>query len=86
MRTLGKIRLEDSGALCYAFAENLAAPEMYDERLEVRFREIIADFRPDMVHIFAFFTNSPINPAQPAFPVAIRQAQRFSNNRKHNIA
>ena len=48
----GKIRLEDSGALCYAFAENLAAPEMYDERLEVRFREIIADFRPDMVHIF----------------------------------
>ncbi len=48
----GKIRLEDSGALCYAFAENLAAPEMYDERLEVRFREIIADFRPDIVHIF----------------------------------
>ncbi len=48
----GKLRLEDSGAFCYAFAENLAAPEVYDERLEVRFREIIADFRPDMVHIF----------------------------------
>lgn len=48
----GKFRLEDSGALCYAFGENLAAPEQYDERMEGRFREIIEDFKPDMVHIF----------------------------------
>ncbi|NBI89333.1 glycosyltransferase [Lachnospiraceae bacterium] len=48
----GKIRLKESGVLCYAFVEKLAAPELYDERMEVRFKEIIADFKPDMVHIF----------------------------------
>lgn len=37
---------------CYAFEEKLAAPEIYDAGLEERFAEILADFQPDMVHIF----------------------------------
>ncbi len=45
-------RLGKTGAVCYAFRENLAAPEKYDADMEVRFREILEDFRPDMVHVF----------------------------------
>lgn len=38
--------------LCYAFGENLAAPEKYDAGLEKIFSDILDDFKPDMVHIF----------------------------------
>lgn len=48
----GGFRLEESGSLCYGFVENLAAPEVYDDRLEGRLKEILEDFKPDMVHIF----------------------------------
>lgn len=37
---------------CYAFAEDIAHPEHYDERMERRFAEIFRDFQPDMIHIF----------------------------------
>lgn len=37
---------------CYGFAENLETPEIYDPALEVRFQEILQQFRPDIVHIF----------------------------------
>ncbi len=36
----------------YAFYEDTSKPELYDENLEVRMREIVEDFKPDMVHIF----------------------------------
>ncbi len=45
-------QLTSTGIACYAFRENLAAPERYDRGMEGRFREILKDFRPDMVHIF----------------------------------
>lgn len=48
----GRFRIEDTSILCYAFAENLAAPENYDGGLEKRMGEILEDFKPDMVHIF----------------------------------
>ena len=37
---------------CYGFAENLTAPELDEPGLEARFAEILADFKPDLVHIF----------------------------------
>lgn len=40
------------GVSCYAFAENLNTPEIYDAGMEERFREIFRDFQPDMIHIF----------------------------------
>lgn len=36
----------------YAFYEDTSKPELYDDKLEERMREIVADFKPDMVHIF----------------------------------
>lgn len=48
----GGFRLKENGPVCYAFTENLAAPEVYDPSLEKRFGEILEAFRPDMVHIF----------------------------------
>ena len=36
----------------YGFQENLDTPEIYDASLEGRFREILDDCRPDIVHIF----------------------------------
>lgn len=41
-----------SGVPCYGFAENLEKPELYDSSLEVCFREIFEDFKPDMIHVF----------------------------------
>ena len=41
-----------NGVSCYAFAENLNTPEVYDEGMEAAFREIFLDFQPDMIHIF----------------------------------
>lgn len=43
---------EMSFCKCYGFVENLAAPEVYDSEMESRFQEILADFGPDVVHIF----------------------------------
>lgn len=36
----------------YGFWEDSTHPEQYDEKLEERMRNIVADFKPDMVHIF----------------------------------
>lgn len=36
----------------YGFYEDTTHPENYDEKLENRMREIVDDFKPDMVHIF----------------------------------
>ena len=36
----------------YGFGEDPEAPEEYDPSLEDRFRRILADFEPDIVHIF----------------------------------
>ena len=40
------------GVHFYPFSEDLTRPEVYDSLLEARFKEIIEDFRPDIVHIF----------------------------------
>lgn len=36
----------------FGFDENMRMPENYDEGLESRFAEILAEFSPDLVHIF----------------------------------
>lgn len=36
----------------YGFRENLKRPELYDLSMEKRFAGILADFKPDLVHIF----------------------------------
>ena len=36
----------------YAFYEDVQHPETYDETLETRMKEIVEDFKPDVVHIF----------------------------------
>jgi len=36
----------------YGFNEDLIHPENYDESLETRFKQIIEDFVPDIVHVF----------------------------------
>lgn len=36
----------------YGFSEDLEHPEKYDESIEKRFRIILDDFKPDLVHIF----------------------------------
>ena len=40
------------GVTFYGFQENTDAPERYDAQLETRFARILADFQPDIVHIF----------------------------------
>ena len=53
--TQGKLkncREEVDGAVFYGFTENLDTPEIYDPSLEERFKEIVEDFQPDLVHIF----------------------------------
>lgn len=40
------------GVPCYAFLEDLDHPEIYDPSMEGRFAEILADFKPDIIHIF----------------------------------
>ena len=44
----------DNGAQvrCFAFDEDLKNPQRYDPSLEIRFREIIDEFKPDIIHIF----------------------------------
>lgn len=43
---------EDETCQCYGFVENLDTPEIYDSTIEERMKEIIEDFKPDMIHIF----------------------------------
>lgn len=43
---------ENLSCRCYGFRENLDTPEVYDAGLEKRFQEILADFEPDILHVF----------------------------------
>ena len=52
MKTGGRFRIGEAGVVCYALEENLAAPEIYDNRIEGHIKEILEDFKPDIVHIF----------------------------------
>lgn len=40
------------GVPCYAFRENLRTPEIYDASIEEAFKEILEDFKPDIIHVF----------------------------------
>lgn len=42
----------DNGVRCYGLRENLNKPERYDPALEPQLLRILADFQPDIVHIF----------------------------------
>lgn len=48
----GVKRLLVQNVTCYAFAEDLNRPEIYDARMEEDFKQIIEDFEPDLIHIF----------------------------------
>ena len=48
----GPCRIESEGVVFYGFLEDLGTPEIYDHSIEERFREILDDFQPDIVHIF----------------------------------
>ncbi len=43
---------EIEGITYYGFREDLDHPEVYDGSMEKRFREILDDFKPEVVHIF----------------------------------
>ena len=43
---------ENMSCRCYGFSENLDTPEIYDSGLEKRFEEILADYKPDILHVF----------------------------------
>lgn len=43
---------ENGSCVCYGFMENLETPEIYDAALEDRMKEILGDFRPDILHVF----------------------------------
>ena len=45
-------KLSVNGIACYAFEENLNTPEIYDDKLEQQFKQIIQDFKPDIIHLF----------------------------------
>ena len=49
---VGVKRLQVQNVTCYAFAEDLNRPEIYDARMEGEFKQIIEDFEPDLIHIF----------------------------------
>ena len=49
---LGDCRREHGGVVFYGFQEDLTHPESYDPSLELRFADVLSDFRPDVVHIF----------------------------------
>ena len=40
------------GVTFYGFKEDLHTPEKYDRGLEKKFAKVIADFQPDLVHVF----------------------------------
>ena len=61
--------VDDAGqerVVFYGFQENLDTPEEYDESLEERFRQILEDAQPDIVHIFG-----------TEFPHALAMAKAF---------
>lgn len=43
---------EESSCHCYGFVEDLNTPEIYDNAIEERMKEIIEDFKPDIIHLF----------------------------------
>ena len=43
---------ECAGAVYYGFAQDRLVYEAYDGQLEEQFREILADFKPDILHVF----------------------------------
>lgn len=43
---------QSSSLVCYSFAEDTAHPECYSQSLEKRLREIVEDWKPDVVHCF----------------------------------
>ncbi len=43
---------ENMTCRCYGFREDLDTPELYDADMEARFEEILADFAPDILHVF----------------------------------
>ena len=43
---------EDYKVCCYGYYENQASPEIYCANMEDRFREVIDDFKPDVIHVF----------------------------------
>lgn len=43
---------EESSCHCYGFVEDLNTPEIYDIAIEERMKEIIEDFKPDIIHLF----------------------------------
>ena len=52
----------------YGFREDLSRPEHYDTRMEKRFRAVLDDFKPDLVHIFG-----------TEFPHALAMARTYEN-------
>ncbi|RKI90300.1 glycosyltransferase [Parablautia intestinalis] len=52
IRQLKEKKFSVQGIVCYAFEENLDTPEIYDAGLENVLQKVIADFSPDIVHIF----------------------------------
>ena len=59
-------QLTVEGISCYGFCENLQNPEYYAADMERRFKEIFANFRPDIIHIFG-----------TEFPHALAAARTF---------
>ena len=59
------------GVTYYAFSEDLDHPEIYDEGLENSFREILDDFKPDVVHVFG-----------TEFPHSLAMLRVFDNPQK----
>ncbi len=47
-----KITLQGVTVSCYGYTENQNQPQIYQPELEEQFRGILADFNPDLVHIF----------------------------------
>lgn len=48
-----EIRLGNKNIACYGFVEDSIRPEIYNEQLLIgRFRQIISDYQPDILHIF----------------------------------
>lgn len=45
-------RFTAGNMVCYAFEERMESPELYEPELEGRMEEILADFQPDLLHIF----------------------------------
>lgn len=50
--SIGAMKKTIDGVAFYGFTEDMNTPEIYKPELEARFAEILADFAPDMVHIF----------------------------------